>query len=286
MPRQRTIVGLGEALLLEYPDRTEATGLAALVALHAARLGHVGVAITRIGQDDPAEELLRLLNEGGVTTTHIQRDPDLPTGRVIERPIGGRVARYLDSRAAFDNLQADFDLEDVAQQADAVVYGMLTRRGGQTRSEENRFLAACSAAIKVFDLTNRVEPPNRGQAISGLEHADVAIVDHVAMDAVLPGWGSASPRDAALHMLREAELSLVLAVEEGAGKVTLTAHTAEEVNGATAPAARRPFVASIVAFLHAVLAGRSYEPALELAQRVGEHVEAHGDEPIPDGWRN
>jgi sugar/nucleoside kinase (ribokinase family) len=286
MARQRTIVGLGEALLLERPDGTEPAGLAALVAVQAVRLGHLGIAISRIGQDEPAEELLRLLDEAGVTTTHIQRDPDLPTGRVIERPIGGRVARYLDSRAAFDNLQADFDLEDVAQQADAVVLGMLTRRGGQTRSEENRFLAACSTAIRVFDLTNRAEPPNRGHAMSGLEHADAAIVDQVAIDAVMPGWGSKPLRDAALHMMREAELSLVITVEEREGRLTLATHTKDETCNAVAPAARGPFLAAIVAFLHAVLAGRPYTSALELAQRVGEHVEAHGDAPIPEEWRN
>lgn len=286
MARQRTIIGLGEALLVEHPDRAEPAGLASLVALQAVRLGHVGVAVSRIGQDRAAEELLKLLEDGGVDTTHIQRDPDLPTGRVIERAIGGRIARYLESRAAFDNLQSDFDLEDVGQQADAVVYGMLTRRGGQTRSEENRFLAACRAAVKVFDLTNRAEAPNRGQAMSGLEHADAVIVDQVAIDSIMPGWGSAPLRDAALHLLREAGLSLVLTVEEREGKATLTAHTADEAAGATVPAPRPAFIASIDAFLHGVLGGQRYEAALEFAQRVGEHVDAHGDEPIPEEWQS
>ncbi|MDY7108893.1 MAG: carbohydrate kinase family protein [Planctomycetota bacterium] len=285
MARQRTIVGLGEALLLEYPDRTEPAGLGALVALQAARLGHVGIAITRIGQDDAAEELIRLLDEGGATTTHIQRDPDLPTGRVIERPIGGRVARYLDTQTSFDNLQADFDLEDVAQQADAVVYGMLTRRGGQTRSEENRFLAACGAAIKLFDLTNRVEAPNRGQAMSGLEHADAAVVDQVAIESITPGWGEAPMRDAALHLLREADLSLLLTVEQREAQAALTAHTAEKETSTTVPVARGPLLASLVGFLHVLLAGRQVESALELAHRVGDHVATRGDEPIPEAWR-
>ena len=284
MARQRTIIGLGEALLVEHPNRTEPAGLAPLVALHAVRLGHIGVAVSRIGQDEAAEELRAQLNDAGVDTTHIQRDPDLPTGRVIERAIGGRIARYLEARAAFDNLQSDFDLEDVAQQADAVVYGMLTRRGGQTRSEENRFLAACQAAVKVFDLTNRAEAPDRGQAMSGLEHADAAIVDRVAIDSVMPGWANSPLREAALHLLHDAGLSLALTVEEAEGKATLTAHTADEMNSATVPAQRSAFIASLVAFLHRVLGGRRYEEALQLAQRIGEHADAHGDEAIPEEW--
>jgi fructokinase len=286
MARQRTIIGLGEVLLAEYPDRLEPTGLAALVALQAVHLGHVGVAISRVGQDQAAEELLKLLHDRGVDTTHIQRDPDLPTGRVIERPIGGRIARHLESRVAFDNLQSDFDLEDVAQQADAVMYGMLTRRGGQTRSEENRFLAACGTAIKVFDLTNRAEAPNRGQAMSGLEHADAAIVDHVAIESITPGWGSAAMRDAAAHLLHEAGLSLVLTVDESEGKATLTAHTSEESRSTTVPRPRTAFIASIVAFLHGVLAGKDHVSALQFAHRVGEHVHAHPDEPVPEDWRS
>jgi sugar/nucleoside kinase (ribokinase family) len=284
MPRQRTIVGLGETLLLEYPDRSEPAGLAAIVALQAVRLGHVGVAISRVGQDEAAEELLTLLNEAGIDASHIQNDPDLPTGRVIVRAIGGRIARYLESRAAFDNLQSDFDLEDVGQKADAVIYGLLTRRGGQTRSEENRFLAACSAAVKVFDLTNRAGPPDRGQAMSGLELADAAIADATAIDVVLPGWADAPPREAALHLLREAQLSLVLMAEPADANFLLTAHTSDGCSSATVPAERPAFLASIIAFLHGVLNGNRNEQALELAQRIGEFTVANPGESVPREW--
>jgi len=284
MLRQRTIVGLGETLLLEYPDRTEPAGLAAIVALQAVRLGHIGVAISRVGQDKAADELRALLDEAGIDASHIQNDPDLPTGRVIVRAIGGRIARYLESRAAFDNLQSDFDLEDVGQQADAVVYGLLTRRGGQTRSEENRFLAACGAAVKVFDLTNRAGPPDRGQAMSGLELADAAIADATAIDVVLPGWADAPAREAALHLLREAQLSLVLMVEPADADSLLTAHTTDGFCSARVPKERAAFMASIVAFLHGVLNGKRTEQALELAQRVGEFTAAHPGDSVPQEW--
>ena len=157
MARQRTIIGLGETLLLEHPDRTTVGGLAARVAMRAVSLGHRGVVVSRIGQDPPAAEMRHLLDEAGVDITYVQQDPDLPTARVIVRPIGPRLERHREERAAFDNLQADFDLMDIAQATDAVVYGLLTRRSGQTRSEENRFLAECGAALRVFDLTNRLD---------------------------------------------------------------------------------------------------------------------------------
>jgi len=262
----------------------EPAGLAAIIAIQAVRLGHVGVAISRVGQDKAANELLALLDEAGIDASHIQNDPDLPTGRVIVRAIGGRITRYLESRAAFDNLQSDFDLEDVAQQADAVVYGLLTRRGGQTRSEENRFLAACGAAVKVFDLTNRAGPPDRGQAMSGLELADAAIVDATAIDVVLPGWAGSPTREAALHLLREAQLSLVLMLEPTDADSLLTAHTPDGFCSARVPKERAAFLASIVAFLHGVLNGKSNQQALELAQRIGEHTTAHPGDSVPQEW--
>ena len=52
MARRRTIVGIGEALLAEHPDREEPAGLAPLVAINAILLGHRGLAISRLGQDD------------------------------------------------------------------------------------------------------------------------------------------------------------------------------------------------------------------------------------------
>ena len=127
MARQRVIIGIGEAVLCEYPDRVEPGGLAVLCAMHATRLGHRGVPISRIGQDKAADDLTRQLRERGLNVDHIQSDPDLATGRLIIRTMAGKPRRTLTPRAAFDNLQWDFDLVDVAQTADGVVFGTLVR---------------------------------------------------------------------------------------------------------------------------------------------------------------
>jgi sugar/nucleoside kinase (ribokinase family) len=286
MARQRVIVGLGEAVLVEHPDRTEASGLAAEVAMQAVRLGHHGVVISRIGQDEQARELMGLLEQAGVDVSHIQTDPDLPTARIIVRPIGGRVERYLEARAGFDNLQCDFDLEDVAQQADAVIYGLLSRRGGQTRSEENRFLHACGAAMKIFDLTNRAgDEIQRGQASTGLEHADGAIVDSTALHAVLPGTSGLPLKEAANALAREVHLSLIATLEPcDDGQRRLTLHAGEMSPSVTISGETRPYAASIVGMLHALLRGRGVAEAADLAARLGAHTVEHGGDPIPEAW--
>ncbi len=189
MARRRVIVGIGEALLAEYPDREEPAGLAALVPILAALLGHEGIAISRLGQDRTADALVSGLRERGVDVSHLQSDPDLATGRLVIRASGE--VTLLDAHAAHDQLQWDFDLADVAQRADAVVFGALIRRSGQSRSAVDRFLDECKAALRVFDLTNRPEPePNRGHTLSGLRHAEVAVVDDRALRSLLPGTGA------------------------------------------------------------------------------------------------
>ncbi|MHC4128850.1 MAG: hypothetical protein ACYSUA_11905, partial [Planctomycetota bacterium] len=143
MARKRVIVGIGEALLAEYPDREEPAGLAALVPIQAVLLGHEGIAISRLGQDRAADALLSGLRERGVDVSHLQSDPDLATGRLVIRALGG--ATLLDAHAAYDQLQWDFDLADIAQGADAVVFGALIMRSGQARSAVDRFLDECKA---------------------------------------------------------------------------------------------------------------------------------------------
>lgn len=284
MARQRVIVGLGEAILVEHPDRSEAAGLGAAIALEAVGLGERGIVVSRIGQDPQGEELHTLLSDAGVEVDHVQTDPDLPTGRVIVRPIGDPVRRHLEAKAAFDNLQADFDLEDVAQQADAVIYGLLTRRGGQTRAEEDRFLASCGAALKLFDLTNRAETLDRGHASTGLELADAVITDTAAAEAVLPGARGADVADQAARLLREFSLMFVCTVEEVRDARRLHLHTADEAHTVSLPATDAARPSMTVALMHALLRGRTPVEAAELAGRVASHRAEHPEEPVPTGW--
>ena len=149
---------------------------------------------------DPVETA-RSLRERGVDVSHLQSDPDLATGRLVIRALGG--ATLLDAHAAYDQLQWDFDLADIAQGADAVVFGALIMRSGQARSAVDRFLDECKAALRVFDLTNRPEPElSRGHTLSGLRHAEVAVVDDFAIQMLLPGAGDRPPQDAIPEILQ------------------------------------------------------------------------------------
>ena len=279
MARRRIIVGLGEALLAEFPDREEPGGLALLVAVHAVRLGHTGIAISRLSQDDTAAVLLARLREAGVDVSHLQSDPDLATGRLVVRTIGG-VSR-LDAHAAWDNLQWDFDLTDVAQQADAVVFGAVIRRSGQSRSAADRFLAECKQALRVFDLTRRPESGLSHDALTtGLKHAECAVIDDEALHLLLPGAAGSSPRDMVVGLLRQWKVDAALVAQEG---TPLIAHTIE--SSCAGAAAHRPETheVGVVGFVHGLLSGRTLEESVSLAERLSRHALEHpGDPPPPE----
>jgi sugar/nucleoside kinase (ribokinase family) len=228
MARERVIVSIGEALLCEFPDRTEPGGLALSAALAAVRAGHRGMAISRVGQDAAGERLMHAAHEAGVNVEHIQSDPDLPTGRLVVRSLAGKATRTLSPvPAAFDNLQWDFDLVDVAQHADAVVFGHLARRGGQSRSVIKQFLAECRSAVRVFDLTNRAsETLDRGEAWTGLEFAEVVVADEAALRALAPAAGG-DVAAAAQELARSFRVQIVIVVQKKEMRERFIAHTSE-----------------------------------------------------------
>ncbi|MHC4106923.1 MAG: carbohydrate kinase family protein [Planctomycetota bacterium] len=279
MARQRVIVGIGESLVRESPAGEDPAGLAVLVPLYAARLGHVGIPISRIGQDETANTLLERLRTLEIDTSHLQTDPDLATGRLIIRSIGGKTVSTLDTRAAFDNLQWDFDLADVAQVADAAVFGALATRGGQTRSVVNRFLTECKTAVRLCDLTNRTGDELDREAVgSTLQGADAVIADRAALEALLPAARGKPTREAALELIRAHGLTFVVIADPSQ---PLIIHTKEQAWEDAETHATEAHEAAVVGLLHGILAGRDFPACLELASRIARHALAHPCGPVP-----
>ncbi|MCH8259470.1 MAG: hypothetical protein IIC46_04615 [Planctomycetes bacterium] len=277
MSRPHVIVAIGEALLREFSDCEEPAGLALLVPLHAKRLGHTGIAISRLGQDATAERLLTLLQSQQIDASHLQSDPDLPTGRL--RLIGSSTSRGDEARAAFDELQWDFDLADVAQQADAVVYGALARRTGQCRSVIDRFLAECGSCLRVLDLTNRADHDEpRTAPTSGLKFADVVVVDEAALAVVLPSAIGKPTPDAMSELLRQSDAQVALWTQPDQ---PLALYTASASWTGSQPIGAEAREATVVGLVHGMLNGWDMREALRLAERVTRHAIEHRGQPPP-----
>jgi hypothetical protein len=283
MSRQRVFVGIGEALLWESGGQARPGGLAVQAAIAATQLGHKGIVVSRVGQDAAAEEVLRQLRALPVNLDALQSDPDLATGRLVERAIGPRTMRTLTARAAFDNLQWDFDLVDVAQQADAVVFGQLARREGQSQSIIKRFLAECTGAIRLFDLANRAgEEVDRIDARSGLELAEGVVADHAALKALAPFWDGKDAHAAASEVLRSSpSLAFVASVEVADGAQMMTIHAGGQASRSPRAVPTSQRASMLVGVLHGMLEGWDLSRSLELATALAEHAHEHGYVPLP-----
>ena len=160
MNQRFTIVGIGEGLFDIFPDGQKLGGAPLNVAVHAHQLAQVrsgrAVIVTRVGQDDLGTQLLDELRQRGLATEFIQSDPDRPTGAVyIDFDSQGQPQFDIAQNVAWDNLQYDPDMEDLAQRCDAVCFGSLAQRDAQSRNTTYRFLDAARRAVRLFDVNLR-----------------------------------------------------------------------------------------------------------------------------------
>ena len=281
MPRTLTIVSAGEALLDESGPQAMPSGLALSAAMHAVRLGHIGVAVSRVGQDDAARALLEAARQARIDVEHIQSDPDLPTGRRWLGMLAGRRRMQIDARAAFDNLQWDHDLVDLAMRAHVIVTGAFARRSGQTRAEIDRFVSEARTALKVFDLVNRDEVRfDRREQLAMLELADGVVIDAHAAAALAPSRRGTSLPDAARDVLREFRLQFVIALSDGAAAVHIV--TSSELAQTELPAGcgdQHELV--VIALLHFLAHGCEIGVCADRAARVVEQVLAKPNDAPP-----
>ena len=70
-----TIVGLGELLWDVFPDERRPGGAPANFAWHAIQLGAWGLVGSRVGTDPLGDELVAFLDQQGLDSGHVQRDP-------------------------------------------------------------------------------------------------------------------------------------------------------------------------------------------------------------------
>ena len=260
------LVAIGDAMLIESPEGVRGGGIAPSYAWPAALADLRAIPIARLGQDDRARRLRELLQHEQIDTSLLQSDPDLPTARMVVRHLAGRTQRTVEPYAAFDNLQWDFDLQDVAPQADIVVCGLRAQRTAQAGSVVRRFLDACATSLRVLDMTYRPEVAVERSAVDQLlERSDIIIAD-------IPSWqalrlGGDAPSAASIAGLQKRGSSSVIAVFDDEGRLQLHAG-ASRVTGRTAwDHAKR--AGAVVSLCAALLAGAAPEEAMA---RVDEDV--------------
>ena len=289
-----TIVGVGEALFDILPEGQTLGGAPLNVAIHAQQLsqpaGGRGVIVSRIGQDDLAQQMVDRLRELDMTDAYLQRDPDRPTGAVyVDIGLDGRPTYEIVPNAAWDWLQFDPDLEGLASRCQAVCFGTLAQRGSETRMAVNRFINAARRALKMFDVNLRGEEYDQRLLRSGCEISNILKlnVDELAIVArhLGVGYQPGNEDEAIAGIMRRWEFQVVALTRGAEG--TVLYHGGNRYEGETAqyePAEGADPVGAGDACSAALLVGMvrrwPMQRTVDLANHVGAYVAAqHGATP-------
>jgi fructokinase len=173
------IVGIGESLWDVYPDGRKVPGGAPFnFAFHCHQLGHEGVIVSRVGDDELGERLLREVNERGLIDSFLTIDSHRPTGTVqVELNRSGMPTYRVMDDVAWDYIGENVQppawghlgrnglsdggrIDEIGFRHDvlAICYGTLAQRSPTSRSTIQDYIADrgnMPQALRVFDVNLR-----------------------------------------------------------------------------------------------------------------------------------
>lgn len=224
------IVGLGEALFDVFPDTQVLGGAPLNVAVAAHQLAQVrggrGVVVSRVGQDDLGNQVVAELTERGISCEYLQRDPDHGTGVVyVGVDHKGEPNYDIVGDVAYDWLQWDGDLDDLAARCEAVAFGSLCQRQAQSRSTIYRFLGEARRAVKLFDVNIRQNFYNQNIIRRSLELANVVKLNEDELPLVTTMLACAGDDEMAKarSLIKKFDLRMVVYTRGEQGTTIITA---------------------------------------------------------------
>ena len=152
--KQKTVVCYGEILWDIFPTKTKPGGAPMNVAYHLRKFGVDSRMISRVGNDEAGEKLLKLLTEWGIPIENCQIDEAYETGKVIATVLPGNEMSYsIHSPVSWDYITSGVDNDSLVSEADAFVYGSLVTRNETSR--ETLYQLIEKAKFNVFDINLR-----------------------------------------------------------------------------------------------------------------------------------
>ncbi len=219
------MVGLGEVLWDLFADKRLLGGAPANFAFHARQLGHEGIVVSRVGDDDLGREILDRLSKSGLSTEYVQVDRNHPTGTVrVTVGADGAPQFIITQDVAWDYLQVTDRLADLIGRADVVSFGTLAQRSPLSGETIQRLLAQCRG-MKVFDINLRQRYWSPEQIESGLRQSQVAKLNEDELAMIVESRLASRSSDAVetcRALVAEYGLSLVALTRASRGALLVT----------------------------------------------------------------
>ena len=191
--RYKNIICFGEVLWDMLPSGAKPGGAPLNVAIHLKKLGKDPLLVSKIGNDEEGEKLIRFLTDAGIDTGYIQTDDALPTSKVLIHLDDNKNATYeICEPVAWDNITFNDETENKVQGADLIIYGSLASRNNTSRETLLHLLKA-SEATRLTDINLRPPFDNREWIEELLRISDFAKLNDDEL-VKIAGWNNRSGR--------------------------------------------------------------------------------------------
>ena len=133
-------------------------GAPANFAYHAGQQGAESTVVSRIGNDDLGSEIRSVLDSKGLSSS-LQTDMENPTGTVTVEIAGEGIPEYvIHQPVAWDFLDYNSELKELASECDAVCFGSLAQRNEVSGQSIRSFVENTGPkALRIFDINLRQE---------------------------------------------------------------------------------------------------------------------------------
>jgi fructokinase len=152
----KSVILFGEALVDVFPDGAVVGGAPFNVARHLQAFGLHPILVTRTGNDDYRQKLIKLMQRFGMSISGVQCDMHYPTGQVlIEFGEKGHEFEILADQA-YDFIDSEIVRDIVSSvQPDLVYFGTLAQRNQISRKALEEILQHTSKVPRFFDINLR-----------------------------------------------------------------------------------------------------------------------------------
>jgi len=274
---QPIAVGLGELLWDMLPEGRQIGGAPFNFARHCNQLGLEGFPVSQIGIDELGNETVSLLKDWGITPDFVCRDPQHETGTVnIRLDNQGKPNYEIRDDAAWDFIQHNLLLEQLAPKVDIVCFGTLAQRSDASRSTIYSFLDRMSSdAIKLFDVNLRQHFYSIGSIEASLERASVLKLSDEELPVLKNAFSLSGSVEVQLSELKNRfELKLIAYTRGAEGSLLIDGSGTDDHPGTTITTidtigAGDSFSATLCAGL---LQGLTLAPLNENANQVAAYV--------------
>lgn len=277
------VVGIGELLWDLLPSGKQLGGAPSNFTYISSLLENRAVVVSRVGDDDLGREALASIRNLGVDSSYIQVDPKHPTGTAKVILDGNGLPNFdIAKNMAWDHIEWNSSLQQLATQTDVVCFGTLAQREEPSRSTIHKFLRATrESCLRIFDVNLRQSFYDPTILKTGFALATVIKVNTEELSVVLQACGLPTSSDEAADaelLMQHFGIDLICVTRGPKGSLLLkkdgshSEHPGFRVQVQDTVGAGDAFTAALAQFYRQ---GCSLETINAAANRMGSWVAGH-----------